>query len=88
MIVPFRQVIGELEAAFRRLEDKVPAPQKIAYKDGFKLRYQEQTVQQAIIQKFARYISGLYAIDLLILSGFCQEAGVLQRTLDDIEEDV
>lgn len=88
MIKPFRLVIIELEDTFRRLEGRVPPPTKVPFEDGFKLRYQEKTVHQALIQKFARLISGLYALNLLMENGFCQEQGVIQRTLEEIEEDI
>ena len=88
MIKPFRQVLDELEATFRHLEAKVPPPVMTPYKSGFVLRYHEKTPLQAILQKFARQISGLHAINLLLEHGFCQEQGVIQRTLDDISEDI
>lgn len=84
----FDRVMSELEEAFRRLENQVPPPVKEAYKDGFVLRYVEKTPQQAMLQKFARIISGLHSVRLLLESGFLQEMGVIQRTLDDFEEDI
>ena len=88
MLDAFRKVLEELEAAFRRLEAQVPPPIKVDTGDGFILRYQEKTVQQMLLQKFARLISGLYAIDLLHNNGFLQEQCAIQRTLDEIEEDI
>jgi hypothetical protein len=88
MIRPFRQVLHELEDVFRRLEGRVPPPAMISEGDGTIVRYQEKTTQQATLMKFARYISGLYALDLLLQHGFCQEVGVLRRTLYDISEDL
>ena len=41
-----------------------------------------------MIQKLARYISGLGAIDILLLNGFIQEQGVVSRTLDEMQEDM
>jgi hypothetical protein len=84
----FNRLMAELEGAFRRLEEQVPPPVKESYKDGFILRYVEQTPQQAMLQKFARLISGLHSIRLLLVNGFLQEMGVIQRTLDDFEEDI
>lgn len=84
----FGCVMAELEKAFRRLEQQVPPPVKEDYKDSFILRYVEQTPQQAMLQKFARLISGLHSLRLLLASGFLQEMGVIQRTLDDFEEDI
>ncbi len=83
----FRRVLSELTSTFRTLETQVPAPAKVPYKDGFQVRYTEKTPQQALLQKFARQISGLHALELLLLNGFLQEQGVIQRTLDDLHED-
>jgi len=88
MIEPFGNILAELDDAFRRLEREVPLPVKVAQGDGFALRYREQLPQQAILQKFARYISGLRAAHLLMEHGYCQEMSVIQRTLDEIEEDI
>lgn len=88
MIKPFKDIVDHLTATFRLLEEQVPPPVKVDCEEGFKIRYEEQDLRQALLLKFARYISGLQAIDLLLSEGFCQEVGVIQRTLDDIEEDV
>lgn len=74
--------------AFRRLESHVAPPQPVPWKDGFVFRYVEKTIQQALIQKLARVISGLHAVDVLLLSGLVQEQGVLNRTLDELNEDI
>lgn len=88
MIKPFHEVLEGLEAIFRQLEERVPPPVPVPCKGGVKLRYEERTLEQALLQKLARMISGLHAMALLLGAGFCQEMGVLQRTLDDLEEDI
>lgn len=60
----------------------------VPWKDHFVLRHVEKTIQQALIQKLARIVSGLHAIDVLLINGFVQEQGVLNRTLDEIGEDI
>jgi len=55
-----------MERAFRRLERQVPPPVEQPWKDGFVLRYRERTIEQALIRKLARQVSGLYAIDALL----------------------
>lgn len=55
---------------------------------GHNLRYAEKLPQQALLQKLARYISGLGSIKLLIQSHYFQEQCVIQRTLDEIGEDI
>jgi hypothetical protein len=88
MIEPFQAVLAELEAAFRRVEVQVPPPVPVERGDGYVFRYEEKLVQQAILMKFARYISGLRSAHVLLENGYCQELGVIQRTLDEIEEDI
>lgn len=88
MIEAFETVLAELEGAFRRLEAQVPPPVEVPHEGGVVLRYHERLAQQALLQKLARYISGLRAAHLLLDHGYCQELGVIQRTLDEIEEDI
>lgn len=45
-------------------------------------------IEQALVQKLARLISGLRAATLLLEHGYTQEQGVLQRTLDELGEDI
>lgn len=84
----FEPTLKRLEMAFRRLETQVPSPTRKPWKDSFVFRHAEQTIRQAIIQKLARTISGLHAVDTLLLRGLFQEQGMVQRALDELEEDV
>ena len=84
----FHEALKVMDGAFRRMETEVPPPQMRPWKDGFVLRYVEQTIEQALILKLARVISGLRAVDILLYHGHIQEQGVLQRTLDELNEDV
>jgi hypothetical protein len=84
----FSHALDQLERAFRRLEAKVPPPIRRVWRDGFVFRYAEQTIHQAIIQKLARTISGLYAVQTLLDRGLFQEQGMVQRAVDEIEEDI
>lgn len=59
-----------MENAFRRLEGQVPAPQWQPWNDGFVLRHKEQMIEQALIQKLARVVSGLHAI--VDVTRFCR----------------
>src|SRR6202044_3262131 len=62
----FQPVLQALERGFRQLEIKVPPPVRKPWRDSFVFRYAEQTIQQAIVQKLARMISGLHAIKVLM----------------------
>jgi hypothetical protein len=84
----FAPALEALESTFRLLEARVPPPKRVTWKDGFVFRYQECTIHQAILQKLARTISGLYAIDALLAHGLFQEQGMIQRALDEISDDI
>ncbi len=88
MTSAFAHTFNVLEQAFRNLEAKVDSPKRKTWKDGFVFRYTDQTIQQAIIQKLARTISGLHAIEALLDQGLFQEQGVLQRAVDEAQEDI
>jgi hypothetical protein len=84
----FLEVLAEIERAFRVFEQQVPPPQKKPWKDGFVYRYAEKTIQQALVLKLARCISGLHAVDALLLRGLIQEQASIHRVLDEIQEDI
>lgn len=85
----FHACLLHSEEAFRALETRVEPPtrQPIGSK-GFIFRYAEQTIQQAIVQKLARCISGMRALLLLLEAGLFQEQMALARVVDDMQEDV
>ena len=70
------------------MEAAIASPQQIAHRDSFVFRYANKGIHEALIQKLARNISGLNAVSVLLNSGYVQEAGVLFRTLDEIQEDI
>lgn len=88
MIEPFEKVLSELDDTFRRLEAQVPPPVMAKQANGVVWRYHEKLPQQALLQKLARYISGLRASYLLLENGYCQELGVMRRIMDEIDEDI
>lgn len=74
--------------AFERMEVAIVPPVRVPLRDSFVFRYDNKGIHEALIQKLARYLSGLNAINSLLVSGYIQEIGVLQRTLDEIQEDI
>lgn len=84
----FQQTLHILEATLEALEKHIPRPQRKPFKDGFVYRYAERSAHQALVQKLARVISGLYAARLLLEHGFLQEQAALHRILDELQEDV
>lgn len=84
----FQFVLKVLEGAFRQIEKRVPPPKRVQWGTSFVFRYAEQTIQQAIVQKLARMISGLHAIHVLLERGLFQEQGMVQRAIEEINEDI
>lgn len=84
----YDQVIGYMEGTVHDLARRVPAPRLVHVVDLRLFRYTERTAEQAIVQKLARHVSALRAARLLLRYGFVQEVGVLQRVLDETEQDV
>lgn len=84
----FDETLRNMEATLGSFETRVPAPHRVPNKDSFVFRYTERTVQQAIVQKLARLVSGLHAARILLEHGFFQEQGALQRMLDEFREDI
>jgi hypothetical protein len=54
---------------------------------GYVYRYVEQNLEQAVVQKLARVVSGLRAAHVLLELGHLQEAAILQRSVDEAQED-
>lgn len=77
-----------LALSVHALSELVPPPQIVNLFGVPVVRYTEQTIQQAIVLKLARYVSALNACEALLNAGFGQEQGMLQRILDETSEDI
>lgn len=84
----YDQALAHMENTVHKLAKRVPQPREVPYKDSFVFRHVEKTVHQALVQKLARLVSSLHAARLLMIYGFVQEQGALQRVLDELQEDV
>ena len=82
------EALNSMSQAFRQMEAAIVAPQKVPHGDSFVFKYVNKGIHEALIQKLARYISGINAVVVLLNTGYVQEAGVLFRTLDEIQEDI
>lgn len=82
------QTLRNMESTLAGLAKRVVPPERVPILDSFAFRYIEKTIHQAIVQKLARIISGLHAARILLVSGFVQEQGALQRMLDEFQEDI
>ena len=78
-----------MENVFKFMENQVPQPVLVRWGDkGFVYRYKEKTIEQALVLKLARVISGLNAVDVLLVNGKLQEQSALLRILEEINEDI
>jgi hypothetical protein len=84
----FVQCLNQMESWFRRLEALVPQPVKVPYLHHFVFRYKEKSIEQALIQKLARVVTGLHSARLLLNNGFLQEQAVIHRILDEFQQDI
>lgn len=70
------------------MEASIEPPTQRPFRNSFIYRYENKGIHEAILQKLARYISGLNAVAVLLTTGYVQEANVIFRTLDEIQEDI
>lgn len=84
----FEFASAELEAGFQAIAEMVPLPQLVRYGDHKVFRYVERTTAQAIVLKLARHVSCLRASQVMLSQGFGQEVAMLQRVLDESDQDI
>lgn len=84
----YEQTLQNLGASFDALYAQIGPPKLVRFQDEYAYRYEERTIHQAIIQKLARLVTGLQSVMLLNRRGLLQEQAVLQRTLDEFEQDI
>lgn len=84
----YNDALDNMSRTVHDLASRIPQPQRVPYKTSFVFRHLEKTIEQAIVQKLARIVSTLNAAYLLMVHGFVQEQGILQRVLHEMHEDV
>jgi hypothetical protein len=88
MINLFIEIANVIERAFRQIENTIPPPAFVTRGSYQAFRYENETVEAAVVQKCARLVSGLNASLLLLRTGYVQELGALFRMLDEFSEDI
>lgn len=83
-----QRLLDLLHQSFEILQHLVPVPTRVERMGGTTFRYSQRTPEQAALQKLARVLSGLTAMELLSLHGFFQEQAALQRVHDELTEDI
>jgi len=84
----FESCLEKMESWFFALEKHVPQPIKMPFRHHFVFRYKEKSLEQALIQKLARVVTGLHSARILLNRGFLQEQIAIHRMLDELQEDI
>ncbi len=83
------EMLDIMETTFRDFENSMPSkPQPVQLSFGMAYRFREKDIYGAMIQKLVRAQSLARAVLLLSSHGFVQEQGILQRTIDETNEDI
>ncbi len=77
-----------MEFWLTKLEQLVPPPIRTEFGESFVFRYKDQTLEQALVQKLARMVTGLHSARLLLNNGLFQDQASIQRMLDEFKEDI
>ena len=83
-----KRTLYVLGRAFNELFAQLDPPKWQQVGSEYRYRYEDKDIPQAIIQKLARCVTGLQAVDMLNRCGLLQELATLQRTLDEFEQDI
>jgi hypothetical protein len=85
----FVQTLRNMVQCVNALHRRLPRPQLVHVAPSIPmLRYVEQEPVQAVVMKLARIVSALMAARTLVHCGLCQDAGAMQRIVDELNDDV
>ena len=84
----FDEILTTLRSGFVAVEDRVPKPVLRIRSGNIEVRYAMPSIELAMFLKLARSISLLGGLRLLVERGMAQEGGILQRAIDETDEDI
>ncbi len=84
----YKHTLQNLGASFEVLYTQIDPPKLARFGNQYAYRYEEKTIHQAIIQKMVRIVTGLQSVLLLNRFGLLQEQAVVQRALDEFDQDI
>ena len=89
MEADFEKILDLMEMSFRYFEEAMPSkPKLVDMPFGKAYRFKEKDIYQALIQKLARVQSTARAAYILLQNGYVQEQAMLQRVIDETNEDI
>lgn len=84
----FTTVLSAMDAAFRDYESALPKPERVRQGNGWNYRFKTQDIYHAVVLKLALVQSTLRAALILNKHGHVIEQGMLQRIMDEANEDI
>ena len=85
----FDETLALMDRVFRDLEQLMPnKPRLERLPSGMAFRFKEKDIRQAMILKLAHVQSSVRAAKLLLDNGFVQEQAILQRIIDEVNDDI
>ena len=85
----FEEMLSLMDRVFRDLEQLMPNKPRLKRRpSGMAFRFQEKDIRQAMILKLAHVQSSVRAAKSLLDKGFVQEQAILQRIIDEVNDDI
>ncbi|MEH6478191.1 MAG: hypothetical protein V7727_21030 [Sneathiella sp.] len=84
----YADTLKKLIGYFESLANHVEKPKLARLDDGFVYRFENPSIEAAILQKLVRVLTSIQAAELLNQQGFIQEQAAQQRMIDEFSEDV
>ena len=82
------RAVTAMEEMLAAFEAKLTPPVLTAKGARRVFRYEDKSAPQAIVQKIARVVSGIRAVDILMERGYLQEGAALIRVVSEMIEDI
>lgn len=84
----FDDILLTLKSGFAAIEAQMPRPRQRIRSGNVEVRYEQPSIELALFLKLARAISLLGGLRLMVENGMIQEQGILERAIDETDEDI
>lgn len=84
----FSEMLDVMDAAFQDYAAALPKPRRVQQGLGWVYRFKDRDVHHAVVLKLALVQSTLRASLLLLQNGYVMEQAMLQRVVDEANEDI
>lgn len=84
----FSEMLAVMDAAFCDFNGSIQKPRRVGQKDGWAYRFESKDIYHAVVLKLAMIQSSLRAAKVLNESGYLLEQAMLQRIIEDANDDV